>query len=128
MRRIQALDTDRWTVNHQALLGLASVFLLVIVGTFGVKYAFGAYDPGYDLTARFEGAGQNLDTESVVKFRGVDVGRVESIDLDDQDRAVVRLQIEPDVNVPESAVAVIRPISIFGPKFVDLIPGPGEAE
>src|SRR5688572_12756146 len=102
MARTKLLDTDNWSVNRQALLGTVGLVLLGVLGTFGVKYAFGAYDPGYDLSARFEGAGQNLDTESVVKFRGVDVGRVESIDLDDQDRALVRMQIEPDVNVPES--------------------------
>jgi phospholipid/cholesterol/gamma-HCH transport system substrate-binding protein len=120
------LDTERWSRNHQAVVGLVSLVVLAMLTTFGVKYAFGAYDPGYDLTARFEGAGQNLDTESVVKLRGVDVGRVESIELGDDERAVVRVRIEPDVEVPESAVAVIRPISIFGPKFIDLIPGPGE--
>src|SRR5215204_6065409 len=128
MARTKLLDTDNWSVNGQALLGLVSMVLLGVLATVGVKYAFGAYDPGYDLTASFEGAGQNLDTESVVKLRGVDVGRVESINLDDEDRAVIRMQIEPDIDVPESAIAVVRPISIFGPKFIDLIPGPGEGE
>jgi len=128
MARSRLLDVDNWSVNRQALLGLISLVLLSVLTTVGVKYAFGAYDPGYELTARFEGAGQNLDTESVVKLRGVDVGRVESISLGDDQRAVVRLKIEPGVDVPESAVAVIRPISIFGPKFIDLIPGSGEIE
>jgi phospholipid/cholesterol/gamma-HCH transport system substrate-binding protein len=122
------LDTDHWTRNHQAAVGLVGVLLLALLGTYGVRYSFGAYEPGYDLTARFDGAGQNLDTQSVVKLRGVDVGQVESIELGDDDRAVVGLRIEPDVDVPESTVAVVRPISIFGPKFIDLIPGPGEGE
>ena len=47
--------------------------------------------------------GQDLDSESVVKVRGVNVGAVESITLDDQGRALVRLTIEPDVEVPETA-------------------------
>jgi phospholipid/cholesterol/gamma-HCH transport system substrate-binding protein len=128
MARAKLLDTDRWSVNHQALLGLVCLALLTVGATIGVKYAFGAYDPGYDLTARFDGAGQNLDTESVVKLRGVDVGQVESIELGEDNRAEVRMQIEPDVEVPEGAVAVIRPISIFGPKFIDLIPGPQEGD
>jgi phospholipid/cholesterol/gamma-HCH transport system substrate-binding protein len=127
-RRSRWRDTDQWTVNHQAVVGLASLALLGILSTVGLKAAFGAYDDGYDLTASFEGAGQNLDDESVVKLRGVDVGRVESIDLDDDNRALVRIRIEPDVEVPASTVAVIRPISIFGPKFIDLIPGLGEGE
>jgi phospholipid/cholesterol/gamma-HCH transport system substrate-binding protein len=123
-----ALDTDRWSLNHQAVVGLLCLALLSVVTTYGVKYAFGAYEPGYDLTARFAGAGQNLDTESVVKLRGVDVGRVESISLDDEDRAVVRVRIEPDVEVPATATAIIRPISIFGPKYIDLVPGNGEGD
>ncbi len=128
MARTRLLDVDNWSVNRQALLGLVSLFLLGVLATVGVKYAFGAYDPGYELTAHFEGAGQNLDNQSVVKLRGVDVGRVESINLNDDQEAVVRVKIEPGVQVPESAVAVIRPISIFGPKFIDLIPGNGESE
>jgi len=127
-RRSRHLDSEQWTVNHQAVLGLFSLLALGVICTFGVKAAFGGFDAGYDLTASFEGAGQNLDSESVVKLRGVDVGRVESIDLGEDDRAVVRMRIDTDVDVPSSAVAVIRPISIFGPKFIDLIPGPGEGE
>jgi phospholipid/cholesterol/gamma-HCH transport system substrate-binding protein len=128
MARTKLLDTDNWSVNHQALLGIVGLALLGLLANFGVRYAFGAYDPGYDLTATFDGAGQNLDTQSVVKLRGVDVGQVESIELNDDHQAVVRLQIEPDVQVPATAVAVVRPISIFGPKFIDLIPGTGEAD
>ena len=112
-------------VNQQALLGLVSLVLLGILGTIGVKYAFGEYDAGYQLTATFDGAGQNLDTESVVKLRGSTSAR-STASLDDQDRAVVTLHLDPDVQVPESTVAVIRPISIFGPKYIDLVPGSGE--
>ena len=128
MRRSRLLDSDHWSVNHQAVLGLFSLVVLGLLATVGLKAAFGAYDAGYDLTARFDGSGQNLDTESVIKLRGVDVGRVDSIDLGDDSRAVVQMHIDPDVEVPRSAVAVIRPISIFGPKFIDLIPGPGEGD
>jgi len=128
MRRSRLLDTEQWTVNHEAVVGLVSLVFLGILSTVGLKAAFGYYDPGYELTASFEGAGQNLDDESVIKLRGVDVGRVESIDLGDDHRAVVRMHIDPDVEVPETTVAVIRPISIFGPKFIDLVPGRGEGE
>jgi phospholipid/cholesterol/gamma-HCH transport system substrate-binding protein len=128
MRRSRVLDSEQWTVNHQAVLGLFSLAVLGMLGFFGMKAAFGEYDAGYDLTAHFEGAGQNLDRESVVKLRGVDVGRVESIDLGEDDRAVVRMRIDPGVEVPATALAVIRPISIFGPKFIDIVPGLGEGE
>src|SRR5262245_53099511 len=129
MRRLAAFDTEAWGANHQAVVGLIGLVALSVASVFGVRMAFGAYEGGYDLTATFEGAGQNLDTESMVKLRGVDIGQVSSIRLDEGDRnAVVRIRIEPGVEVPETATAVIRPISIFGPKFIDLVPGEAEGE
>jgi phospholipid/cholesterol/gamma-HCH transport system substrate-binding protein len=116
---------ERLNQTQLALIGLASILLFVGMTRVGIAASFGEYDPGYTLTARFEEAGQNLDTESPVKIRGVDVGRVESIELDDN-AALVTMHMEPEAQVPESAMAEIRPISVFGPKFIDLVPGDGE--
>src|SRR4029450_4361189 len=65
-------------------------------------------------------------TVSLVEMWVCAVGTVAATRLDDEDRAVVTLHLDPDVQVPASTVAVIRPISIFGPKYIDLVPGSGE--
>jgi phospholipid/cholesterol/gamma-HCH transport system substrate-binding protein len=119
---------ERLSVNQQALVGLVALALTAVLGTIGLKAAFGHYEPGYDLTATFDGSGQNLDSESPVKMRGVDVGWVDGVDLTDDNRAVVTLRLDPGTEVPTTATAVIRPISVFGPKYVDLVPGAGEGE
>lgn len=119
---------ERLSVNQQAIVGLVAMALIAVATTVGIKAAFGAYDPGYQLTARFDEAGQNLDTQSDVKIRGVNVGTVSGIEVDRDGRATVTLHLDPDTEVPTSSVAAIRPISIFGPKFVDLVPGEGEGE
>jgi len=118
---------ERLTRNHLALIGLVALALTGVLGNYGLRLAFGQYADGYDLTAAFSGAGQNLDTQSAVKMRGVDVGQVDGIRLD-HNRALVTLRIDPGVEVPATTTAVIRPISIFGPKFVDLVPGRGEGQ
>ena len=117
---------ERISRNQQALVGLVCAAVLALSVTVATKASFGAYDPGYTLTARFAEAGQNLDTQSDVKIRGVNVGRVTGIDVGRDGRAVVTMRIDPGTDVPRTAVAAIRPISIFGPKFVDLVPGDGE--
>ena len=116
---------ERLTQGQLALIGVASLIFFVFIGKLGIDASFGAYDPGYTLTARFEEAGQNLDSESDVKIRGVNVGRVENVELD-EGAALVTIHMNPEAHVPRTAMAEVRPISIFGPKFIDLVPGDGE--
>lgn len=72
------------------------------------------------VTASFGRAGQGLDQRSEVKVRGIVVGGVESVRLDARGRAVLRLRLDKGVRVPQTAVAAIEPVSIFGPKDVTL--------
>ena len=37
------------------------------------------------------------------------------------------MDVQPGVRLPSSTVAAVEPASVFGPKFVDLRPGAGEA-
>ncbi|GAA2582927.1 MCE family protein [Actinomadura fulvescens] len=75
--------------------------------------------------ATFGRAGQGLDTRSDVKVRGITVGNVESVRLSPDGRVTVRLRVEEGVQVPVSAEARIDPVSMFGPKEIDLELGSG---
>ncbi|MDF5755904.1 MCE family protein [Spongiactinospora sp. TRM90649] len=81
---------------------------------------------GVLVTAAFPRAGQGLDTSSPVKIRGVTVGRVGSIALGGDGRAVIGMRLAPGVRVPRTASAAVEPASVFGPKYIALTPGPGE--
>lgn len=85
-----------------------------------VLYASGTFDDVYELQARFGNAGQGLIEDSDVKVRGVNVGEVKSVVLDDAGRALVTLRIDADERIPVGARAVVRPKTLFGEKFVDL--------
>jgi len=75
-------------------------------------------------TAGFGRAGQGLDARSDIKVRGVTVGNVDSVTLRPDGRVNVRLRLDKGVRVPVSAAARIDPVSMFGPKEIELDVGP----
>ena len=105
--------------RQNVLTGAIALLLLIGAITVGVSAAFGAFDGGYELTGRFDAAGQGLLPGSDVKVRGVDVGEVDSIELIDNE-AEITLRINDGQKIPSDAVATIRAKTLFGEKFVDL--------
>ncbi|MDX6744879.1 MlaD family protein [Actinocorallia sp. A-T 12471] len=103
---------------------LATAVVLVALGFLVVAKPFAA--KGKLLTADFGAAGQGLTESSPVKMRGVTVGRVSGIALAPDGGARLTLRIDAHVAVPDTAVAALEPESVFGPKFVNLVPGPHE--
>ncbi|RBY97256.1 mammalian cell entry protein [Blastococcus sp. TF02-8] len=69
----------------------------------------------------------DLVPQSGVRVADVPVGRVKSIDLADDWTAVVTLEVNGDVELPENAVAKIQQTSLLGEKFVELA-APGTEE
>jgi phospholipid/cholesterol/gamma-HCH transport system substrate-binding protein len=57
-----------------------------------------------------------------VEIAGVDIGKVESITLDDY-KADVLMKIRTGVRLPEDTIASIRTRGLIGDKYVNLSPG-----
>lgn len=113
--------------RQHVLTGALSLLILFALTTVAVKGAFGAFDGGYELVGSFDAAGQGLLAGSDVKVRGVNIGKVRSIELNDG-KALVKLRINDAARVPVEASAVIRPKTLFGEKFVDIDPGSNEED
>lgn len=116
------MTTER---NRNMISGAVGLLIVISLVTIGIKASFGAFDGGYELRGTFAAAGQGLLSGSDVKIRGVNVGEVSSIRLVDN-RALIRMRIEDDAQVPVTSQAVIRPKTLFGEKFVDILPGDDE--
>ena len=114
------------TPARQAMLGLIGLVLLLGLAGVLLRAAGGAYADDYQLTALVTRPGFNLDETSTVKVRGVTVGGVERIELLDDGTVELTLNMRKEAQIPRSATARIEPLSVFGPKFVDIIPGEGE--
>lgn len=80
-------------------------------------------DDKYVAFATFEDAGGILKNYNV-KIGGVTAGTIEGIELDDQDQAVVRMELdEGAAPIGAGASAKVRPVNLLGEKFIDLDPG-----
>jgi phospholipid/cholesterol/gamma-HCH transport system substrate-binding protein len=114
--------------RFKAGFGCVGVLLLVAGATIALRYGQGYFEPGYELTAVFPSSSQGLYTDggSDVKLRGLDVGTVRGIELLDDGRVEITLFMDDGVEVPDTAVASIEPLSVFGPKFIRIAPGEHE--
>ncbi|MCP9439795.1 MAG: outer membrane lipid asymmetry maintenance protein MlaD [Nitrospira sp.] len=77
----------------------------------------------YEVDAPFNSA-SGLKPGAAVEIAGVEVGRVKSIVLKD-DQAVVRLAVHKSVRLYTDTFASIKTRGIIGEKFVSLSPGGG---
>lgn len=80
------------------------------------------FTPYADVTLVADRAGLVMDANSVVKYRGVEVGRVASIDP--KNGATFQLELDPDQlqYIPANVEAQISAPTVFGAKYIDLRP------
>jgi phospholipid/cholesterol/gamma-HCH transport system substrate-binding protein len=105
-------------------LGFAALLFLATQTTDLEEYGG---DKGYRVTARFDDVA-GLKVRSAVTMAGVNIGRVESIEFDnDQLDALVTLRINPRFNrIPDDSDASILTAGLLGSKYVGI--GPGGAD
>ena len=78
---------------------------------------------GYKLIVLFDNIG-GLKSRSPVTISGVRVGRVGSIVLDQERyQALITLNINPGVKVPEETIASILTSGLLGEQYIELEPG-----
>ena len=77
----------------------------------------------YEVSAEFDSI-SGLKNGASVELAGVEVGRVDRIDLDQNtDRARLHLKIRKGVKLQDDVIASVRTRGIIGDKFINLSPG-----
>jgi len=77
---------------------------------------------GYLVTADFTSTG-GLKTGASVEIAGVEIGRVESIQLGPEYQARVVLRVRKNVKLQDDSIASIKTKGLIGEKFVRISPG-----
>jgi len=77
---------------------------------------------GYVLTADFPSVG-GLKSGSSVEVAGVEIGRVNSITLDKDFQARVRMTIRQDVKLQDDSIASIKTKGLIGERYIRINPG-----
>jgi phospholipid/cholesterol/gamma-HCH transport system substrate-binding protein len=107
------------------------VGIFVLVGIACLTYLavhLGSWDMlkrGYRVYAVFDNI-SGLKVGSSVEVAGVEVGRVQGIQITPNAQAKLTLSLREDVVLREDTIASIRTKGIIGDKFVKLTPGYGE--
>jgi phospholipid/cholesterol/gamma-HCH transport system substrate-binding protein len=101
------------------LIGLACVGYLTIqlgrMELLGTDY--------YVLSARFQNI-SGLKIGSRVEMAGVNIGKVDEIDLDPERLvAVVHMKIKKGIELADDSIASIKTSGLIGDKFIKLTPG-----
>lgn len=103
----------------------AVAVITLLAGCASMPLPGGAGGGGYQVTIEFADV-SDLVTHAAVKVDDVTVGQVEAISLTDDWVAEVVVSIEPDVELPDNAIAALRQTSLLGEKFVDIAPPTGD--
>jgi phospholipid/cholesterol/gamma-HCH transport system substrate-binding protein len=118
------------TRPRYALVGLFVLLLGGATVATGVWLSFGAPETLSNVyTTYMTDSVSGLRVKSLVRYRGVDVGRVRSIALDPENSERVRLLLDIDRDVPirENTVARLAKQGLTGLAYVELSGGGGEA-
>ncbi|RZT88408.1 virulence factor Mce-like protein [Pseudonocardia sediminis] len=111
--------------SRKVLQGL--VFVVVIVGLLGLSVAKynGVFEAGVPVTLQVDRTGTQLQERGDVKVRGLIVGKIESVSTTGPS-STIEMTMNPDMidQIPSNVTARLLPKTLFGEKFVSLVPPP----
>lgn len=105
----------------RAVIGLLILLGVGAAGFLGTRLAQGAFDEDYRFEVVVGESGQGLVEGSDVAFRGVLIGKVGEIQLNDDLQAQVELILEPQYEIPTDARFEIVGKTLFGEKQLEIL-------
>jgi phospholipid/cholesterol/gamma-HCH transport system substrate-binding protein len=106
------------SVGVFVLLGLICVGYLTI--KLGKMELVG--DNNYPIYAKFQSV-SGLKKGSHVEMAGVRIGTIDSITLDKENKAVVKMKIEKGLSLTDDSIASVKTAGIIGDKYIKISPG-----
>ncbi len=108
----------------RALTGLATVAIIAAIVAVAVGLFRGSFTETVPVTVLSSRAGLVMNPDAKVKMRGVQVGKVDSIESRPNGQAVLHLAMYPsDVHlIPANVLVDLTAPTVFGAKYVDLVP------
>ncbi|BBZ11893.1 virulence factor Mce family protein [Mycobacterium branderi] len=111
---------DRLTRAQLTIFGVVTVITVAVMAIFYLRLPAALGVGTYQVTADFV-AGGGLYKNANVTYRGVAVGRVESVGLNPNGVDAV-MRLNSGTAVPSNVTATVKSVSAIGEQYVDLVP------
>jgi phospholipid/cholesterol/gamma-HCH transport system substrate-binding protein len=111
---------DRLTKAQLAIFGVVTVITVAIMAIFYLRLPAALGVGTYQVTADFV-AGGGLYKNANVTYRGVEVGRVDSVGLNPHGVDAV-MRLNSGTGVPSNVTATVKSVSAIGEQYIDLVP------
>ncbi len=112
LTRLTRLQLAIFSIVTVLCVGAISAFYLHVPSALGIG--------SYNVKANFV-VGGGLYQNANVTYRGVTIGRVESLGLT-TDGVVADMRLNTNTPVPENVTATVKSVSALGEQYVDLVP------
>lgn len=110
--RLAKIQLSIFAVITVITLSVMAIFYLRLPATFGI----GTYGVSADFVA-----GGGLYKNANVTYRGVAVGRVESVGLN-PNGVTAHMRLNSSTAIPSNVTATVRSVSAIGEQYIDLVP------
>ena len=111
---------DRLTKIQLAIFALITVITLTVMAIFYLRlpatFGIGTYGVSADFVA-----GGGLYKNANVTYRGVAVGRVESVGLN-PNGVTAEMRLNSGTPIPSNVTATVKSVSAIGEQYIDLVP------
>src|SRR6516165_10688170 len=111
---------DRLTRIQLAIFALITIITLVVMGIYYLRlpatFGIGTYEVSADFVA-----GGGLYKNANVTYRGVAVGRVESVGLNPHG-VDAQMRLNSGTPIPSNVTATVKSVSAIGEQYIDLVP------
>ncbi|KAA1250833.1 virulence factor Mce family protein [Mycobacterium simiae] len=111
---------DRLTKIQLCIFSVITVVTLIVTAIFYLRlpatFGIGTYEASADFVA-----GGGLYKNANVTYRGVQVGRVESVELN-PDGVTAQMRLNSGTPVPSNVTATVKSVSAIGEQYIDLVP------
>ncbi|MFG2091705.1 MULTISPECIES: MlaD family protein [unclassified Spirillospora] len=115
------MSEETLSSRSRTIFGLVGAGVIAAAAAFVAVGTTPSHEGSTYFNATFGRAGQGLDPgKSDVKIRGIAVGTVDELTLDDSGRVKVRFRVDEGVKLADTTAAAIEPVSVFGPKDLAL--------
>jgi phospholipid/cholesterol/gamma-HCH transport system substrate-binding protein len=111
---------DRLTRLQLTIFSIVTVLCVGAISAFYLHLPAAVGIGAYRVTADFK-AGGGLYQNANVTYRGVTIGRVEQVGLNN-DGVVATMRLNTDTDVPDNVTATVKSVSAVGEQYIDLVP------